>query len=144
MTSKNDKYNDKYKENMMMRKKSMSAALIAALVLVTVIGGCTKPAAKAEEAAITVLVPDGMVDPMNVAFTDPVVMTAAMFIYETVYEPLVYYGHGGVIEPGLAESWEVGDEGRSYTFHLRRGVKFSDGTDFTAWLRDRYGSGDSG
>jgi peptide/nickel transport system substrate-binding protein len=55
-----------------------------------------------------------------------------MFIYETVYEPLVRYGHGGVIEPGLAESWEVGDDGKSYTFHLRRGVKFSDGTDFNA------------
>jgi peptide/nickel transport system substrate-binding protein len=73
-----------------------------------------------------------MADPMNVAFTDPIVMTTEMFIYETIYEPLVRYGYGGAIEPGLAESWDVGNDGKSYTFHLRRGVKFSDGTDFSA------------
>ena len=35
-------------------------------------------------------------------------------------------------EPGLAESWEIGDGGRSITFHLRRGVKWQDGEPFTA------------
>jgi peptide/nickel transport system substrate-binding protein len=115
-----------------MKKRTMKLAFIAVLVLIVVISGCTKPAPKAGDPAITVLVPDTMSDPMNVAFTDPVVMTTAMFIYETVYEPLVRYGPGGAIEPGLAESWEVRDEGRSYTFHLRQGVMFSDGTDFTA------------
>jgi peptide/nickel transport system substrate-binding protein len=34
--------------------------------------------------------------------------------------------------PGLAQSWEVSDEGKTYTFHLKEGVKFHDGTDFTA------------
>ncbi len=34
--------------------------------------------------------------------------------------------------PALAKSWEVGEDNRSYTFHLRRGVKWSDGTPFTA------------
>ncbi|MDR0719616.1 MAG: ABC transporter substrate-binding protein, partial [Treponema sp.] len=115
-----------------MNKRKMTAAIFAVPVLIAIISGCTKPAAKAKEESITVLVPDTMADPMNMAFTDPVVMTTEMFIYETVYEPLVRYGHGGVIEPGLAESWEVGDDGKSYAFHLRRGVKFSDGTDFTA------------
>jgi ABC-type transport system substrate-binding protein len=36
------------------------------------------------------------------------------------------------IEPNLAESWEVSDDGRSVTFHLREGVKWSDGEPFTA------------
>ncbi len=37
-----------------------------------------------------------------------------------------------VVEPSLARSWEVTRGGQSYTLHLRRGVRFSDGTPFTA------------
>jgi len=35
-------------------------------------------------------------------------------------------------EPRLAESWEIGDGGKSITFHLRHGVKWSDGEPFTS------------
>jgi peptide/nickel transport system substrate-binding protein len=36
------------------------------------------------------------------------------------------------VEPGLAESWDVGEGGKVYTFHLREGAKWSDGEPFTA------------
>lgn len=36
------------------------------------------------------------------------------------------------VEPGLAESWEISADGLVYTLHLRKGVKFHDGTDFNA------------
>jgi len=39
---------------------------------------------------------------------------------------------GQTIIPDLAQRWEVSPDGRKYTFHLRRGVKFHDGADFTA------------
>lgn len=50
-----------------------------------------------------------------------------------VYDSLTQYAPGGVaIEPSLAESWEMSDDATEYTFVLREGVTFHDGTEFTA------------
>lgn len=48
------------------------------------------------------------------------------------YETLIYADGEGEDHPFLAESWEVGDDGRSVTFQLKEGVTFHDGTEFTA------------
>lgn len=55
-----------------------------------------------------------------------------MFAQDMVYEGLVYYGEDNIIKPSLATSWEISDDGKNYTFHLRNGVKFSDGEIFNA------------
>lgn len=50
-----------------------------------------------------------------------------------IYENLVKFGDNSMdVEPQLAESWTVSDDGLTWTFKLRKGVKFHDGTDFNA------------
>lgn len=49
-----------------------------------------------------------------------------------IYDCLVESDHKGNYEPALAESWEVADDGVTWTFHLRKGVKFQNGQDFTS------------
>lgn len=49
------------------------------------------------------------------------------------YEPLVRWDSTGRnVAPGLAERWEVLDDGRTYVFHLRKGLRWSDGHPFTS------------
>lgn len=59
--------------------------------------------------------------------------SSCYYIYWTVYDRLVDYNEEtGEFEPALAESWSVSDDGMVYTFKLREGVKWHDGSDFTA------------
>ncbi|MBJ6361373.1 ABC transporter substrate-binding protein [Paenibacillus sp. GCM10012307] len=53
-------------------------------------------------------------------------------VHASVYEALVDYQGGGKLAPSLAESWEATPDGTTYTFHLRKGVQFSDGSALTA------------
>jgi peptide/nickel transport system substrate-binding protein len=49
------------------------------------------------------------------------------------YESLVVWDESGTkVVPGVAHAWEVRDEGRTYVFHLHRGIRWSDGAPFTA------------
>ena len=50
----------------------------------------------------------------------------------TFFEPLLIVDENNQIQPGQAESYDVSDDGLTWTFHLRDGLKWSDGTDLTA------------
>ena len=53
-------------------------------------------------------------------------------VLSNVYDCLTFLEADGSISPGLAESWELSEDGLCYTFHLRKGVKFQNGYDFSA------------
>ncbi|MGB6116595.1 MAG: ABC transporter substrate-binding protein [Mesorhizobium sp.] len=53
-------------------------------------------------------------------------------VYANVFEGLTRIDEKGQPQPGLAESWTASEDGKQYTFKLRSGVKFHDGSDFDA------------
>ena len=58
-----------------------------------------------------------------------------VYLLQQVYETLTFYNTPGakpLILPGLATSWEISDDGLTWTFNLRKGVKFHDGESFNA------------
>jgi peptide/nickel transport system substrate-binding protein len=69
---------------------------------------------------------------------DPVILDGAyvsdgesLRVIRQIFEGLVTTAEGSTdIEPALAESWQASDDGLTWTFTLRQGVKFHDGTDF--------------
>jgi peptide/nickel transport system substrate-binding protein len=59
--------------------------------------------------------------------------THFMYVHNVnVYEPLIYLNSDYTLKPGLAERWELQPDGKTWRFFLRKGVKFHDGTPFTA------------
>ena len=52
--------------------------------------------------------------------------------YANIFEGITRIGPDGQVQPGLAESWDVSEDGKTYTFKLRTGAKFHDGTPFSA------------
>ncbi len=72
---------------------------------------------------------------VDIESLDPATVTRASTqqLMNNVFDALVRQKQGDPkIYPGLATSWEVSADQKSYTFKLRRGVKFHDGTPFNA------------
>jgi peptide/nickel transport system substrate-binding protein len=67
-------------------------------------------------------------DPLKVGVFDTAAETAAAAIFDT----LVYLDDKGKVQPKLALSWEPSEDFKTWTFKLRPGVKFHDGTPFNA------------
>ncbi len=104
---------------------------VLALVLLT-LGACTARPAKPPAAAVPSVLRIGIRQPSTL---DPVMRAnpSDLLIARQIYEPLVGFDPqtGGLV-PKLASSWDVGDGGKSFRFHLRPDARFQDGTAVTA------------
>src|SRR5579885_1640241 len=56
-----------------------------------------------------------------------------IWVMVSIFDPLLRLGpDGNTIIPGLATSWSISKDGTAYTFHLRKGATYSDGTPVTS------------
>src|SRR3972149_5961619 len=53
-------------------------------------------------------------------------------VNKLVFSGLVKHNDKGEVIPDMAQSWEIKEEGKVYTFNLKEGIKWHDGADFTA------------
>ncbi|MCO4316120.1 ABC transporter substrate-binding protein [Phyllobacterium sp. 21LDTY02-6] len=96
----------------------------ALLALTLVLGSASAHAARSDLVLGVVLEPPHL---------DPTAGAAAAIdeiVYANVFEGLTRIGANGEVLPALAESWDISDDGRVYTFKLHGKVLFHDGTTF--------------
>lgn len=89
-------------------------------------------AAPAAFAAKTDVVIGAALEPPHLDPTGGAAAAIDEVVYANVFEGLTRIGRQGEVLPALAESWEISEDGKTYTFKLRTGVKYHDGTDFDA------------
>jgi len=102
-------------------------ALLAALLVLSSCGGSGPGGPKqGDKLTIAIGVDPDFLDPMRQQ------TTTIQNIVSMVVETLVFVDPDGKYKPLLATSWQPAADGLSWTFTLRSGVKFSDGTPFNA------------
>ncbi len=104
---------------------TLNAPLLGALVLASTLGAQTAMAQT--EVSIGFVQEPTTLDPTSDA-------TAAIdgIVTHNILESLTTVNEAGEVFPDLAESWEISEDGLTYVFKLREGVRYHDGTDFDA------------
>jgi peptide/nickel transport system substrate-binding protein len=103
--------------------------LVKSILAATALALATSTAAIAQRADLVLGV---VLEPPHL---DPTAGAAAAIdeiLYANVFEGLTRIGSAGEVLPALAEKWDISEDGKEYTFHLRTGAKYHDGTDFNA------------
>ena len=101
----------------------MKKLLIAAAVVTTALVPIASQAQMKDSVSIGMrLEPTPGLDPSQGAAA-----AISQVTWYNIFEGLVRINEQGVIQPMLAKSWKISDDGLHYTFNLERGVKFHDG-----------------
>ena len=104
-------------------------ALASLTALALLAGAALGPSAHAARTDVTL----GMVlEPPNLDPTGGAAAAIDEIVYANLFEGLTRFGPDGGVQPALAASWEVKEEGKRYVFSLREGVSFHDGAAFDA------------
>ncbi len=93
---------------------------------------CISFAASSALAAKSSLILGMVLEPPHL---DPTAGAAAAIdevVYANIFEGLTRIDRWGVVRPALAKIWKVSEDKKTYTFQLRRGVMFHDGSEFDA------------
>lgn len=109
-------------------KKSVWRVLVRSVLLAAAVGLLVVGGALAGEKVLTIA-------GFDTDTVDPQMTTAEYFVPLNVFDRLVQVEPGSNpprLAPMLAESWEISEDGKVFTFHLRKGVKFHNGDEFTA------------
>ena len=103
-------------------------SLLALLAVLSV--SCSVPSSGARIVYGLTLAPSGIDPHVNTSSELGIPLTS---VYDTlVYQTPETGSETGDFVPGLAERWEISDDGLVYTFYLKQGVTFHDGTPFNA------------
>ncbi|MFR3298948.1 MAG: ABC transporter substrate-binding protein, partial [Fusobacterium sp.] len=108
-------------------KRYLKKIFIACLVLLTLIGCDSKESELKASNNLEKKEQLVFVNYRDIRDLNPHLYAGEMYAQEMLYETLVNIGPNGY-EPCLAESWNISDDGKIYTFNIRKNVKFSDGT----------------
>lgn len=100
--------------------KLMQKTLLTASALALMAG-----TAMAQQTDISVAI---QLEPPNLDPTGGAAQAIDSVLYSNVFEGLTRFMADGSVVPGLAESWDISDDGLVYTFNLQSGVMFHDGT----------------
>jgi peptide/nickel transport system substrate-binding protein len=106
---------------------ALSRLALSAMVLLAGVVSLAPGARGAQRAIIGTQLEPPILDPT----ANPAAAISEV-LYGNVYEGLVQFAPDGSVLPKLALSWEVSDDGLTYVFHLKGGVRFHDGSAFDA------------
>src|SRR5712692_1851801 len=115
------------KEVMAMRRRRFWSGAALALLVVLTAGAPTVPAQSASTLVVGLVAEPVALDPAQV--TDLNSNRVGRRVVETL---VAFADESTQIVPGLAESWTIAKDGLTYTFKLRKGVTFHDGTPLNA------------
>lgn len=112
------------------RYVGLLAPLVGAAVLIS---GCGKGNFSEKQSALTKNILKYPL-PANPTHVDPALVQDGdtIDVTQQIFEGLVGWGEDNQVKPNLCSSWDIKNGGKTYIFHIRKGIKFSNGDDLTA------------